>query len=195
MGLGAIFSTKGYTQFVNTTFDGLANNATTFPDAAGTLNGCAWTAVSGAKATTTSPLTGTSSLSIPNCTTDAISAPYTLANGIPRSGSWKLFIKIQSGGSWNTGGGGKTLLSVQDASATAAGTVFGIATNASGALALIYSDGSTRSVTSGGPSVNTTGTFDVEVYRDAPSGTLKWRVNGGSYSSVNLAFSFVFNGV
>ena len=36
-------SVKGYTQFVNTTFDGLANNATVFPDAPGTLNGCAWT--------------------------------------------------------------------------------------------------------------------------------------------------------
>lgn len=185
---------KGVTTFVNTTFDGLANNATSFPDAAGTLNGCSWSAVGAAKATTTSPLVGSSSLLIPNCTADAIECAYNAANGIPRSGSWKLYITAQSAGSWNTGGVGKTFLSCQDAGATGAGTVFGLATNASSGLVILYSDGVSRNVTSPFVTLTSATAAIVVYYKAGNTGTFGISVNGGAFTTVSLP-SFTFNGV
>lgn len=127
---------------ISLSFEG-TNGSTTFTDVGSA--GSTWSAVGAAAISTTVILDDTSSLKIPSCTADAISASYTSANRLPATADFDLRADIYTTGNWATGGGGKTIFSCQDASATAAGTAFYIATNASALLAVGLSDGSTRS--------------------------------------------------
>lgn len=96
---------------------------------------------SGVKCTTATVLDGISSLAISGGA-DYLTSPYTTANRLPPSGNFDLqFLYLAATPLISV-----YLMSCQDASATAAGTAFAIATNSSQQLVVILSDGTTRSI-------------------------------------------------
>jgi hypothetical protein len=125
-------------------FEG-ANGSQVFTDIG--TGASTWTWAGSAALTTSTVLAGTSSLSIPT-TSSYIETPYTTGNRIPPTGNWSLTFKARasSAGGWVQAGVGTYLLSVQNSTATAAGTAFAMATNASGKMQLVLSDGTTRSL-------------------------------------------------
>ena len=159
-------------------FEG-ANGATSFPDTG--TGASVWTGSGSAALTTGTVLAGTSSLSIPT-TSSYISTPYTTANRIPPTGNWTLTFKIRSSGGWVQGGVGCYILSCQDTIGVASGTAIALATNASGKLLVVMSDGTTRSViVTGATTLATNTTYDFEVRR--VSNTITFLINGVSDGS------------
>lgn len=161
-------------------FEG-ANGATSFLDTG--TGASAWTAGGAAALTTSTVLAGTSSLSIPT-TSSYITTPYNTANRIPPTGNWSITFKVRasSAGGWVQGGVGTYVLSCQDSSITAAGTAIALATNSSGKMLVVMSDGSTRSViVTGGTTLATNTTYDMEVKR--VSNTITFLINGVSDGS------------
>jgi hypothetical protein len=156
-------------------FEG-ANGSTTFTDVGTAAS--TWTAGGSAALTTAVILAGTSSLSIPT-TSSFISTPYNASNRVPPTGNWAITFQARSTGGWVQGGVGTVLLSCQDASATAAGTSFVFATNSTGRILIIMSDGATRSVIVTGTTVLATSTtYTFEVTRT--TNTITLRINGAS---------------
>ena len=123
-------------------FEG-ANASQTFTDQG--IAQSVWSAgTAGATIQTTTVLAGTSSLKCADNSVDYVKTSAVSANMLPATANWDLSVRAQAA-SWTRGGaGGIYLLSIQDASATAAGTQFALATSLSGVMALILSDGSTR---------------------------------------------------
>jgi hypothetical protein len=166
-------------------FEG-SNGSTTFTD---TGNGSSvWTGTGGAALTTTSPISGSSSLLL-TADTDYIEAPYVVgANSIPPTDDFSLKISFKS----PTSNPQQTyMLSVQDSTGSAAGTVIVLYIGFGGPLALYISDGTTRSLvisgTSGLATANTVATYEVR--RVGPD--LYLYVNGSSVGNYSVSgFSF-----
>jgi hypothetical protein len=141
-------------------FEG-ANGSTTFTDAGTAAS--TWSPGGTAALTTATVLAGTSSLSIPT-TSSVITTPYNSSNRVPPTGNWSITFQARSTGGWVQGGVGTVLLSCQDNVASAAGTAFVFATNSTGRVLIIMSDGATRSVIVTGTTVlatSTTYTFTI----------------------------------
>jgi len=159
-------------------FEG-ANGSTTFTD---TGTGASTWGFSGSAAITTGTiLAGTSSLSVPT-TSSFIQTAYTTNNRVPPTGNWSLTFKIRSTGGWVQGGVGCYVLSVQDGVGIGSGTAIALATNSSGKLLVILSDGTTRSViVTGATTLATSTTYDFEVRR--VTNTITFLINGVSDGS------------
>lgn len=158
-------------------FEG-ANGSTTFSDIG--TGASTWTAAGSAAITTGTVLAGSSSLSIPN-TTSQINTSYTTANRIPPTGDWSMtfMARASSAGGWVQGGVGTVLLSCQDVGATAAGTAFVFATNSSGKVLIIMSNGTTRStIVTGATTLATNTTYTFAITR--VTNTITLLINGVS---------------
>lgn len=145
---------------INMQFEG-PNGSTTFTDTG--TGGSTWTVGvnGGATIDTTSPLAGSSSLNFTDAVRYLQSSVYGPMNRIPPTGDWDLQFMV-NGTSWSTTQT-QYLVSVQDASASAAGTAFAIATIFSTGLVvllLVLSDGTTRSV----PIIGHTGLIVAATY-------------------------------
>lgn len=178
------------TYVVSMDFEGANGSATFTDDGTGAST---WArSGTGVALTTTTPLAGTSSLLV-TATTDYLETDYDSDNCLPASADWDISFKMRAA-TLVSGGLGRYVLSAQDSSTTAAGTAFAIATNASGNLLLVLSDGTTRSVivtSSTVLSVDTT--YDVLMQRRGTSVRMFFggiSVGTGTFSgSVNLPAS------
>lgn len=164
------------------------NGSTTFTDTG--TGASTWTGSGGTTCSTATILAGVSSLSV-SATTDYLETAYNSSNRIPATADWDLEFMARISTATST-----YLVSVQDTSATAAGTAFALATNASAQLQVILSDGSTRSiiVAAAAPTAISSGTtYTLKVTRRGSTITLY--INGvsvgtGTFSgSVNLPAS------
>ena len=146
-------------------FEG-ADHATVFTDIG--TGGSNWTVGGGTPELTTAQiLAGISSLSIP-ASTSYIKTAYNTANRLPPTGDWTLSFKIRasSAGGWVQGGVGTYCLSAQGTAGNASDTAFAMATNSSGKMSVILSDGATRSVILTGATTLATNTnYDFKVTR------------------------------
>lgn len=157
-------------------FEG-ADGATVYEDEG--IGSSVWTAVGTAPTlTTTSPLAGTSSLSIPSGGGSGIETPVNDSNRIPRFGDFSVKFKARASSWLSPASTGCYILSIQDAASSAAGTVFAVATNSSQQAILVYSDGTTRSVGTiiEGTALATNVDLDFEVRR--VGNVLELLVNG-----------------
>lgn len=164
-------------------FEG-ANNSTTITD----LGPSTWACSGAAKIQTAVPLVGTSSAILTG--TDFISTPATASNMLPPTADFDLSFVARASSWISNAGVGIYLLSVQDNSVTAAGTQFAIATSLSSQLAVILSDGTTRStiVLAGSLAINTT--YEITVRRRGTTISL-WangsQIGSGTFTgSINL---------
>lgn len=155
-------------------FEG-ANGSTIYEDEG--TGSSIWTAVGTAPTlTTSSPLAGTSSLSITSGGGSGIETPINDSNRIPRYGDFSLKFKARATSWLSPASTGCYILSIQNAASTAAGTIFAVATNSSQQVILVYSDGTTRSVSAAGSTLPTGSTVEFEFRRVGT--TLELLVNG-----------------
>lgn len=129
---------------INMQFDA-GNGSQTFTDT-GTA-GSIWTpSGAGVVCSTGHVIAGVSSLFLPT-NADYLGAPTSTTNRLPATANFSLKWVGYYSSNLSAGGTGGYLMSIQDTTPTAAGTQFAVATNASGLLVLVYSDGTTRSAT------------------------------------------------
>jgi hypothetical protein len=163
-----------------------ANNSTVFTDT-GTA-GSTWSrGATGAVVTTSSPLVGAGSLFLPT-QSDYIETNAVAGNMLPASADFDLSWAASST-NWAVGGVGEYMLSVQDASATAAGTQFVVATNASTQVAFIASNGTTRSVV-GTSTLALTGTGGYSFLLTRRGNLFTLTVDGTPFISATWANNF-----
>ena len=145
------------------------NGSTTFTDA-GTA-GSTWSGTAGVVCSTAHIIEGVSSLYLPS-NADYLEAATSSTNRLPASSDFSVKWKARYSSSLSAAGTGGYLISIQDASATAAGTQFAIVTNSSGNLAIVYSDGTTRSVAVGSTPITTGSDIQFEFKRVGTTLTL-----------------------
>lgn len=166
------------------------NNTQTFTDSGSA--GSTWApSGSGVITSTAHVIAGVSSLSLPT-NADYLEAATSAANRLPATADFSVKWKARYAGALSAGGVGGYLLSIQDSGATAAGTQFAIATNSSGALLLIYSNGTTRTVPPAGQMLTTATDLAFEFKRVGTTLTL---LMGGSASVTVTGFSGSFPAV
>jgi hypothetical protein len=108
---------------------------------------------------------------------DYLTASATSGNMLPATADWDLEFLVHSG-NWTS----RYVVSVQDTTATAAGTQFAWATGAGGVPVFVLSDGATRSTiitAPGAMSINTT--YAISVTRR--SSTIAMTRDGSAYGS------------
>lgn len=161
----------GLTEVIHMDFDA-GNGSTTFTDSGSA--GTTWTRASTETCTTSTILDGVSSLQIVSGGASRLTATTTSANRLPATGNFRLKFLARSSNWLKADTTGSSILSLQDSSATAAGTQFVIAVNSSSVPLLVYSDGTTRTVATGsGGGLATAATLDFEFARDGTTLTLK----------------------
>ncbi|MDM0041888.1 hypothetical protein QTI05_22800 [Variovorax sp. J22R193] len=132
-----------------------------------------WTGTGGTFCSTTVILAGVSSLRT-TADTDYLETAYTTGNRIPPTGDWDLDFLFRLGSS-----AGVYVLSCQDASATAAGTAFAVATSGGSQPVIVLSDGTTRSVIVG-PTAALSATTNYTGKVTRRGSTIEFFVNGVS---------------
>lgn len=151
--------------------------------------GSTWTVGSGAVVCSTAVvLTGVSSLFIPAGGAAYLTAEATAGNLLPATKDFSLKFRAQASSWLRPDTAGCYLVSVQDAASTGAGTQFAIATNSSQFPALVYSDGTTRSVAAGSAAIPTNQSVLFELARTGS--TLALKINGAVAVSVSFPGAF-----
>jgi hypothetical protein len=131
---------------INMQFDA-GNGSSTFTD--GGTAGSTWTRSGvGVVCSTGHIITGVSSLFLP-ANTEYLEAATSASNRLPASADFSLKWKGYYTSQLSAGGTGAYLMSIQDSGGTAAGTQFAVVTNSTGQLLFVYSNGTTRSVSTG----------------------------------------------
>lgn len=169
----------GLTEVIHMDFD-TGNGSTTFTDSGSA--GTTWTRASTETCTTSTILDGTSSLNIVSGGSSYLTAASSSSNRLPASGNFRLKFLARASSWLRPDTAGAYLLSLQDSTATAAGTQFAIATNSSSIVSLIYSDGTTRSATAAASALATNANLAFEFHRDGS--TLRLIVNSTAIVTV-----------
>jgi hypothetical protein len=160
------------------------DGSTTFTD----LGGSVWTIGAGAvEISEDIVIEGASSLFVPAA--GYLKTAYVAGNRIPADGDWRLKFKARATSWLSAGSTGAYILSVQDATPTAAGTVIAIATDSFSRPVLVVSDGTTRSVLITGTDALTTAatvTFEVKRIGD----TIDFLINDVSIGTGTFTGSF-----
>jgi hypothetical protein len=148
-----------------------------------------WTVGSGAVVCSTAEvLAGVSSLFIPAGGAPYLTAAASAGNLLPATKDFSLRFRARASSWLRPDSAGCYILSVQDAASTAAGTQFAIATNTNQFPALVYSDGTTRSVATGSVAIPTNATVLFELVRTGS--TLALKINGAVAVSVTFSGAF-----
>jgi len=151
--------------------------------------GTTWTVGSGAVVCSTAVvLDGVSSLFLPSGGSAYLVSSVDARNLLPASKDFSLRFRARASSWLRPDTAGCYILSVQDGGSTGPGTQFAIATNSSQFPALVYSDGTTRSVATGTAAIPTNTNLLFELVRTGS--TLALKIDGAVVVSVSFPGAF-----